>query len=199
MALIKDVLSSMINIQNDTISAVKYNYQTSLTLTDSINFLSGSIDTINNDTLSLYVTNASLGTLLSENYLNINQIEQRIDTVISTKTQTFALKTEIPTKISDLINDSGFATSITLGDYALKTDLFNKDYNELNNKPTIPTKVSDLTNDVGYLISYTESDPIYAAQSGQFVLKTEIPTIELIEQMMIELTEVREIMDAIES
>ena len=32
-----------------------------------------------------------------------------------------------------------------------KTDLFNKDYNSLNNKPTIPTKTSELANDSGFV------------------------------------------------
>ena len=34
---------------------------------------------------------------------------------------------------------------------------WNKDYNDLINKPTIPTNVSELTNDAGYLTSFTET------------------------------------------
>lgn len=45
----------------------------------------------------------------------------------------------IPTKTSDLNNDSNFLTAIP-EEYAKKTDI-----------PTIPTKVSEFTNDVGYL------------------------------------------------
>lgn len=73
--------------------------------------------------------------------------------------------TVIPTKTSELTNDSGFITSIPdeyvtdtemteyaqpKGDYALKSELFSKNYNDLTNKPTIPTKTSDLTNDSGF-------------------------------------------------
>lgn len=55
-----------------------------------------------------------------------------------------ALKADIssiPTKVSQLKNDSGFLTSHQdLSDYALKTEI-----------PTVPTKVSQFTNDKGYL------------------------------------------------
>ena len=63
------------------------------------------------------------------------------------------------------------------GNFALKSELFSKNYNDLTNKPTIPTKVSDLTNDEGYLTSFTESDPIFAAQSGNFALKSELTNL----------------------
>ena len=51
-------------------------------------------------------------------------------------------KPNIPTNISDLINDAGY---ITL------TSVFSGDYNDLNNKPIIPTNVSSFTNDSGYI------------------------------------------------
>ena len=47
---------------------------------------------------------------------------------------------EVPTKTSDLTNDSGFITSASL-----------------------PTKTSDLTNDSGFITGYTESDPTVPA------------------------------------
>ena len=50
----------------------------------------------------------------------------------------FAAKTDIPTKVSSLINDSGFITSTALAPYLKKTEL--------------PTKVSAFTNDAGYLV-----------------------------------------------
>lgn len=53
----------------------------------------------------------------------------------------YALKSEIPTKTSDLTNDSGFLTEHqSLAAYALKSEI-----------PTVPTNVSALTNDSGYL------------------------------------------------
>lgn len=74
-------------------------------------------------------------------------------------------KPEIPQYTSDLTNDSGFITAIPdeyvtdtemteyaqpKGDYALKSELFSKSYNDLTDKPTIPTNTSDLTNDSGF-------------------------------------------------
>lgn len=49
----------------------------------------------------------------------------------------YAKKSDIPTKTSELTNDSGFVDYDELGDYATKAEL--------------PTKVSDLTNDAGYV------------------------------------------------
>lgn len=66
---------------------------------------------------------------------------------------------DIPSKTSDLVNDSGFLTQIpdeyvteteldakgyltehqSLSEYAKKSELFSKDYNDLTNKPTIPS------------------------------------------------------------
>ena len=71
---------------------------------------------------------------------------------------------------------------------------WNKDYNDLINKPTIPTNVSELTNDAGYLTSFTETqvlsisnDTIYltggsyvklpAMFSGDYNDLTNLPTI----------------------
>lgn len=55
--------------------------------------------------------------------------------------ENYALKSEIPTKTSDLTNDSGYLTEHqSLAAYALKSEI-----------PTVPTNVSALTNDSGYL------------------------------------------------
>ena len=61
-------------------------------------------------------------------------VVEALDAAIGTK----ADKTDIPTKVSELENDSGYLTEHQdLSDYAAKTD--------------IPTKVSELENDSGYL------------------------------------------------
>ena len=83
----------------------------------------------------------------------------------------------IPTKTSELENDSGFITSSALTGYATETwvgqqgyltsvawgDIAGKptfatvatsgSYNDLTNKPTIPTKTSQLTNDSAFITS----------------------------------------------
>lgn len=73
-----------------------------------------------------------------------------------------ANKPSIPTKTSQLTNDSGFITkedipegeAIDLSGYALKED--------------VPTKVSQLTNDSGFM-----TDEELNAAAGNFVTKTE--------------------------
>ena len=74
----------------------------------------------------------------------------------------YALKTElpsVPTKTSQLTNDSGFITSVP-SEYVTETELEDKGYlTEHQNisgkadKSEIPTKTSQLTNDSGYLTS----------------------------------------------
>ena len=57
-------------------------------------------------------------------------------------------KPTIPTKTSQLTNDSSFVTSGQLAKVATTGS-----YNDLSNKPTIPAKTSQLTNDSGYITS----------------------------------------------
>ena len=79
----------------------------------------------------------------------------------------------VPTQISQLTNDSNYATEsfvtdkiaeaslsggeVDLSEYAKKSELStvatSGSYNDLSNTPTIPTKVSQLTNDSGYITS----------------------------------------------
>ena len=71
----------------------------------------------------------------------------------------YAKKTEIPTKVSELQNDSGYLTEHqSLVEYAKKTEI-----------PTVPTKVSELQNDSGYL---TEHQSLV-----EYAKKTEIPAV----------------------
>ena len=59
--------------------------------------------------------------------------------------------TVIPTKTSDLTNDSGFITSASL-----------------------PTKVSDLTNDSGYITNSEEDDPVFTASAAYGIQSSDI-------------------------
>ena len=102
-------------------------------------------------------------------------------------------KPTIPSKTSDLTNDSGYITSYTETDPVFSnsvagsitsTDItnwnnksnFSGSYNDLTNKPTIPTKTSDLTNDSGFITSYTETDPIFTASAAHGITSSNIST-----------------------
>lgn len=70
---------------------------------------------------------------------------------------TFATKAELPTKVSELENDSGFISSYT------ETDpIFTSISATLATKEELPTKVSELTNDSGFI---TEQDVVYPVTS----------------------------------
>ena len=101
-------------------------------------------------------------------------------------------KPTIPTKTSDLQNDSGFITGVTWNDVTGKptfaTVATTGDYDDLLNKPTIPTVPSVLsafTNDVGYITGITSSDVVTALGytpgtsnfSGDYDDLTDKPTI----------------------
>ena len=107
-----------------------------------------------------------------------------------------ASKSELPTKTSQLTNDSGFITSNALNGYAteawveqkgyltsvawvdiadkptLSTVATSGSYNDLNDKPTIPTTTSELTNDSGFVTStaltgYATTSDVSTAISSQ--------------------------------
>ena len=92
----------------------------------------------------------------------------------------------IPTKTSDLTNDSGFIITevdgsttnelqvlslsndtiyLTSGGYVVLPAGFDGDYNSLTNKPAIPTKTSELLNDSGFLTSEKDSSTFNELQT----------------------------------
>lgn len=109
------------------------------------------------------------------NKTEIDTKEQALNDKIDVK----ANKTEIPTKVSQLENDEGYLkehqslenyytkTQVynktesdnkyqAQGNYALKSELFSKNYNDLTNKPTIPTSTSQLKNDSNFLTEHQD-------------------------------------------
>lgn len=113
--------------------------------------------------------------------------------VINSALSTKADSSDIPTKTSDLTNDSGFITgyaetdpifSASIASGITSADIstwngksnFSGSYNDLTNKPTIPSKTSQLTNDSGYITSYTETDPIYSASAAAGITSANIAT-----------------------
>ena len=100
-----------------------------------------------------------------------NEIVDFLSTIDNTQDlvsilNSYALKEEIPTKTSDLINDRGFLTehqdiSGKANSSDLATVATSGSYNDLSNKPTIPTvpiNVSAFNNDTGYLTEHQSLD-----------------------------------------
>lgn len=86
-----------------------------------------------------------------------------------TNDSNFATTGAIPTKVSQLTNDSGYLTTQVRADWNATSGA-----GVINNKPTIPTKVSQLTNDSGYLTTQQQAD--WSASSGVTAIKNK-PTI----------------------
>lgn len=98
-------------------------------------------------------------------------------------------KPTIPTKTSDLTNDSGFITGVAWNDVTGKptfaTVATSGDYDDLLNKPTIPDSTSDLINDSGYITGITSAmvtsalgyTPGTSNFSGSYNDLTDKPTI----------------------
>ena len=121
----------------------------------------------------VYVAGLAPQEIESKNYYTKTEVDELINDVY------------VPTKVSELENDTGYITgyvetdpvfSATSGQFELKSEAFNGDYNSLTNKPVIPTKTSELTNDAGYITGYVETDPVYTAEKATLALKSELPT-----------------------
>ena len=87
-------------------------------------------------------------------------------------------KPTIPTKTSQLTNNSGFVDKNVndLINYTktsnLSTVATSGSYNDLSSKPTIPTKVSQLSNDSGYITS--ETDPVFNQSVAKGITSNDI-------------------------
>ena len=82
----------------------------------------------------------------------------------------------IPTNVSAFNNDAGYLTTETDPQF----NAWDKNYNDLTNKPVIPTvpaNVGAFINDAGYLTSYTETDPQFNAWDKNYNDLTNKPTI----------------------
>lgn len=136
------------------------------------------VSVLNND--ASYVTSTSLAAVAtSGNYSDLNGTPNLHAVATSGSYTDLANTPTIPTKTSDLTNDSGFITSAQIPtDVSDLTDntslLFSGNYNDLTNKPTIPTNVSQLTNDAGYLTSGSFAT---VATTGNYNDLQNLPTI----------------------
>lgn len=116
---------------------------------------------------SEYITETELATAISGKANSADLASVATSGVYSDLTGT----PTIPTKTSDLTNDSGYITTIP-SEYVTDTELQSAisgkadssslatvattgDYDDLIDKPTIPSKTSDLTNDSGFITGMT--------------------------------------------
>ena len=74
-------------------------------------------------------------------------------------------RNNIPTKTSQLENDSGYITNIP-DEYITETELNAKGYATTSQIPTVPTNVSAFTNDAGYTTETFVTNKIAEAQLG---------------------------------
>lgn len=148
---------------------------------------------INGTTLSGDKSLSDLGIQPAGSYVNessynakINEIEGTLSsqgTSIASLSNDKADKSEMPTKTSDLTNDSGFITDYTETDPTVpghvknitqanitswnnKSD-FSGNYNDLTNKPTmptVPTSLSAFTDDLGSSPTHTHSQYLTSHQ-----------------------------------
>ena len=95
-------------------------------------------------------------------------------------------KPTIPTKTSDLTNDSGYINQlktinneslIGIGNLTIKGSDFSGSYNDLTDKPTIPSKTSDLTNDSGFVVGSTLATVATSGDYDDLSNKPTIPTV----------------------
>lgn len=75
-------------------------------------------------------------------YATKTELDGKVD---KTELGSYALKSDVPTKTSQLTNDSGFVDDEALAGYATKTEL-----DDYATKAEVPDKTSELTNDSDY-------------------------------------------------
>ena len=114
----------------------------------------------------------------------------KIDTELGTKANTSDLATvattgsytdlsnkpTIPTKVSELQNDSGYVAGSSLATVATTGA-----YSDLTGTPTIPTKVSELQNDSGYITDSALSD--YQTKTDNNLLTTNKTVVGAINEL----------------
>ena len=117
------------------------------------------------------------------------------------KEELVAINSKIPTKTSDITNDSGYITKdvSNLTNYST-TDTVNQainnavlskvdissistvatsgDYNDLNNKPVIPSSTSELTNDSNYITSSEVDTKINSAVAAVYKVRGSVDNYE---------------------
>ena len=103
----------------------------------------------------VYVTGLAPQEIESKNYYTKSEVDELINDVY------------VPTKVSELQNDSGYITG-----YVETDPVYTAEKPTLALKSELPKKVSELQNDAGYITGYVETDPIFSSVSGTLATKT---------------------------
>lgn len=122
---------------------------------------------------------------LYDEYIYVNGVWELLGTA-KINLDNYATFDDLPTKLSELVNDTNFTNRSYVDEHlstkANKSELFNKDYNELVNKPTIPTKTSELENDSNFLTehqsldNYVTKDEAFSGSYNDLTDKPEVYT-----------------------
>ena len=103
----------------------------------------------------VYVTGLAPQEIESKNYYTKTEVDELIKDVY------------IPTKVSELQNDTGYITG-----YVETDPVYTAEKPTLALKSELPTKVSELQNDSGFITGYVETDPVFSSVSGTLATKT---------------------------
>lgn len=215
-----------ISAKVDDVSAKVEDISTKIIKKGSLGTINGkSIENGNNITIDLSLGGYYTKTQTDEKFLTKTEVGNLADYVkngeldtkvgeagyvkteaLTTALTSYAKKTDIPsvpTKLSDLINDSGFITTYTETDpvwtsekvnYYTKNEINEKNYltehqsladyvktealttalTTYAKKTELPTKLSELTNDSSFITTYTETDPVWTSEKSNYYTKTEI-------------------------
>ena len=115
------------------------------------------VTSVNEQQGDVVITAQSLGALTEHQDISGKADKSSLSAVATSGSYNdLSNKPTIPTKTSDLTNDSGFLTQHQdISGKANTADLASVatsgSYNDLSNKPSIPTKTSDITNDSGFV------------------------------------------------
>lgn len=134
-----------------------------------------------NGTTTAQIKDGSDATVTVDSALSSTSENPVQNKVINSALGSKANSSDIPTKTSDLQNDSGYITDAGVTSFNGSTGAvtYTAPVTSVNGSTgavtvTVPTKTSDLTNDSGFLTSYTETDPIYSASPAAGITDADI-------------------------
>lgn len=170
------VLLSSVYGENDYYQADFYKSEAS---TGSFNLHEYMIVTNNGVTsvdYNLYNTPVNNGSLV------IQKNGSTVGTFSANSSSNITANITVPTKVSDLTNDSGYITTYTETDPTVpawakqptKPSYVAAEVGALPDNTQIPSKTSDLVNDSGFITGYTETDPVFSASAAAGITSADI-------------------------